>query len=138
MVIRYVPARTLLLNLRFPVACYGDPRLWYPLAHGAWHISRHIAFPVNCAKALLDEEVTAVIRDTAAAIMDRLPIEREMIGTDRERSHLLCRAHPKMAPGGIGQIFKSFMAREIFRRKPPLNECCGAESVEPTGTIWRR
>ena len=34
--------------------------------------------------------------------------------------HVLCSAHPKMAPGRIVQLFKSLTAREIFRRKPAV------------------
>ena len=71
-------------------------------------------------KALLDDEVTAIIQETAAEIADRFPIEIEAIGTDRNLIHLLCSAYPKMAPGRIAQIFKSVTAREIFRRKPAV------------------
>ena len=77
-------------------------------------------FPVKYRKALLDAEVTAIIHETAAAIADRFPIEMEAIGTDKNHIHLLCSAHPKMAPGRIVQIFKSLTAREIFRRKPAV------------------
>ena len=77
-------------------------------------------FPVKYRKALLDEEVTAIIQETAAEIADRFPIEIEAIGTDKNHIHLLCSAHPKMAPGRIVQMFKSITAREIFRRKPAV------------------
>ncbi len=89
-------------------------------AHCAWQIHYHIVFPVKYRKALLDEEVTAIIQDTAAEITERFPIEMEAIGTDKNHIHLLCSAHPKMAPGRIVQIFKSLTAREIFRRKPAV------------------
>ena len=35
---------------------------------------------------------------------------------------LLCRAHPKVAPGRIVQTFKSITARETFRRKPTVKK----------------
>ena len=89
-------------------------------AHCAWQIHYHIVLPVKYRKALLDEEVTAIIQDTAAELADRFPIEMEAIGTDTTHIHLLCSAHPKMAPGRIVQIFKSITAREIFRRKPAV------------------
>ena len=72
-------------------------------------------FPVKYRKALLDEEVAGIIQETAAEISDRVPIEMEAIGTDKNHIHVLCSAHPKMAPGRIVQIFKSITAREIFR-----------------------
>jgi len=89
-------------------------------AHCAWQIHYHIVFPVKYRKALWDEEVTAIIQESAAEIADRFPIEMEAIGTDRNHSHLLCSAHPTLAPGRIVQIFKSLTAREIFRRKPAV------------------
>ena len=46
----------------------------------------------------------------------------EAIGTDKNHIHLLCGAHPKIAPGRIVQIFKSITAREIFRRKPQIRK----------------
>ncbi len=89
-------------------------------AHCAWQIHYHSVFPVKYRKALLDEEVTAIIQDTAAEIAERFPIEMEAMGTDKNHIHLLCSADPKMAPGRMVQIFKSITAREIFRRKPAV------------------
>ena len=86
-------------------------------AHCAWQIHYHSVFPVKYRKALLDAAVTMIIQETAAEIAERFPIEMEAIGTDKHHLHLLCSAHPKMAPGRIVQIFKSITAREIFRRK---------------------
>ena len=89
-------------------------------AHCVWQIHYHIVFPVTYRKALLDEEVTGIIQETAAEIADRFPIELEAIGTDKHHIHLLCSAHPKMAPGRIVQMFKRITARELFRRKPAV------------------
>jgi putative transposase len=86
-------------------------------------------FPVKYRKALLDESVTAIIQETAAEIAERFPIEMEAIGMDKNHLHLLCSAHPKVAPGRIVQIFKSLTAREIFRRKPAVKRVLwGGES----------
>ena len=89
-------------------------------AHCAWQIHYHIVFPVKDRKSLLDEVVTTIIQETAAEIAERFPIEMEAIGTDKNHIHLLCSAHPKVAPGRMVQIFKSITAREIFRRKPAV------------------
>ena len=70
-------------------------------AHCAWHIHYHIVFPVKYRKSLLDEVVTTIIQETAAEIAERFPIEMDAIGTDKNHIHLLCSAHPKMAPGRI-------------------------------------
>jgi len=86
----------------------------------AWQIHSHSVFPVKCRKALLDETVTTIIQETAAEIAERFPIEMDAIGTDQNHIHLLCSAHPKVAPGRIVQMFKRITAREIFRRNPAV------------------
>jgi putative transposase len=83
--------------------------------HCAWQIHYHIVFPVKYRKALLDEAVTMMIRETAAEIAERFPIEMEAIGTDQNHIHLLCSAHPKIVPGRIVQIFKSITAKVRVR-----------------------
>jgi len=90
--------------------------------HCVWQIHYHIVFPVKYRKALLDSEVTAIIVETAMSIQERYAIEMEAIGCDRDHIHLLCGAHPKMAPGRIVQIFKSLTAREVFRCKPSVKQ----------------
>jgi putative transposase len=90
--------------------------------HCAWQIHYHIVFPVKYRKALLDSEVQETIKQTASGISERYAIEMEAIGCDKDHIHLLCGAHPKLAPGRVVQIFKSITAREIFRRKPALKK----------------
>ena len=90
--------------------------------HCAWQIHYHIVFPVKYRKALLDPEVANIIQETAEGIAERHSIEMEAIGCDKDYIHLLCGAHPKVAPGRIVQIFKSITAREIFRRKPSVKK----------------
>ena len=90
--------------------------------HCAWQIHYHIVFPVKYRKALLDFSVTQIIMETAEGISERYSIEMEAIGCDKDHIHLLCSAHPKIAPGRIVQIFKSITAREIFRRKPSVKK----------------
>jgi putative transposase len=90
--------------------------------HCAWQIHYHIVFPVKYRKALLDTEVTNIIQETAIGIAERYSIEMEAIGCDKDHIHVLCGAHPKVAPGRIVQIFKSITAHEIFRRKPSVRK----------------
>ena len=117
--------------------------------HCAWQIHYHIVFPVKYRKTLLDSEVTNIIQETAEGIAGRYPVEMEAIGCDKDHIHLLCGAHPKVAPGRIVQIFKSITAREIFRRKPSVKKSFGVVSFgpmaitsqqsvkEPTGIRWK-
>ena len=89
-------------------------------SHCAWQIHYHVVFPVKYRRALLDEAVVKIIVETAVEISERYDIEFEQIGCDRDHVHLLCSAHPKVAPGQIVRVFKSITAREIFRRKPSV------------------
>jgi len=75
--------------------------------HCAWQIHYHIVFPVKYRKAFLDNEVTKIITETAEGITEWYPIEMEAIGIDKDHIHLLCSAHPKIAPGRIVQIVKA-------------------------------
>ena len=81
-----------------------------------------LLFPVKYRRALLDEEVTEIIQQTAEGISERYAIEIEAIGCDKDHIHLLCGAHPKVAPSKMVQIFKSITAREIFSRKPSIKK----------------
>ena len=90
--------------------------------HCAWQIHYHIVFPVKYRKALLDDEVVKIIRQTAVGIEQRYAIEIETMGMDKDHIHLLCGAHPKVSPGQIVRIFKSITAREIFRIKPEVKK----------------
>ena len=69
-------------------------------------------------KALLDEEVVGIIRETAVGIGERYAIEMEAMGMDKDHVHILCSTHPKMPPGEVVRVFKNITAREIFRRRP--------------------
>jgi len=90
--------------------------------HSAWQIPYHIVFPVKYRKVLLDNEVTKIIIETAEGITERYAIEMEALGCDKDHIHVLCSAHPKIAPGRIVQVFKSITAREIFRKKPSVKK----------------
>jgi putative transposase len=90
--------------------------------HCAWQIHYQLLFPVKYRKALLDEIVIKIIEETAIGIQERYAIEMEALGMDKDHIHLLCAAHPKIAPGDIVRIFKSITAREIFRRYPQIKK----------------
>ena len=79
-------------------------------------------FPVKYRKALLDEDVVEIIRETAIGIEERYEIEIETLGMDKDHIHILCSGHPKISPGRMVQIFKSITAREIFQKKPSVKK----------------
>ena len=90
--------------------------------HCAWQIHYQLVFPVKYRKALLDEMVVKIIKETAEGIQQRYAIEMEALGMDKNHIHLLFSAHPKISPGEIVRIFKSITAREIFRRYPQIRK----------------
>ena len=98
------------------------PKTLKRAAHCVYQIHYHIVFPVKYRRALLHKDVEEIITETAVGISERYEIEMEAIGCDKNHIHVLCGAHPKIAPGEIVNIFKSITAREIFRRKPELRE----------------
>ena len=57
-------------------------------------------FPVKDHKALLDDEVTAVIREAAIKIAERFAIEMEAIRTYKSQMSYLCDA-PQLAAGKL-------------------------------------
>jgi putative transposase len=90
--------------------------------HCACQIHYQLVFPVKYRRALLDEVVAKIIEETAIGIQERYAIEMEALGMDKDHIHLLCGAHPKIAPGEIVRIFQSITAREIFRRYPQIKK----------------
>ncbi len=91
-------------------------------SHCVWQIHDHIVFPVKYRKALLADDVVEIIVDVARGIAERDDMEFEQLGCDRNHIHLLCSAHPQIAPGQIVRVFKSMTGRELFRRKPALKK----------------
>jgi putative transposase len=91
-------------------------------SHCAWQIHYHIVFPVNYRKALLQEDVVGIIVEVMHGLEERYDREFERLGCDRDHIHLLCSAHPKIAPGQMVRVFKSITGRELFRRKPALKK----------------
>ncbi|MFY4730468.1 transposase [Nitrospira sp. BLG_2] len=94
-------------------------------AHCAWPIHDHLVLPVKDRKALLDEEGTTIIQETAAEMAERFPVEREAIGTDKNHIHLLCSGHPKMASGRMCRGSRASRPGNSFDGNQPSNGSCG-------------
>ena len=90
--------------------------------HCAWQIHYPLVFRVKYRQVLLDSEVTHIIKKTASGIAHRYFIEIEATGCEKDYIHLLCGAHPKVAPAGTVQIFKDITARQKFRDKPSVKK----------------
>ncbi|GJL67742.1 MAG: hypothetical protein NPIRA06_03770 [Nitrospirales bacterium] len=91
-------------------------------SHCVWQVHYHIFFPVKYRKALLADDVVEIIVGVARGLAERDDMEFKQLGCDRNHIHLLCSAHPKIAPGQIVRVFKSITGGELFRRKPALQK----------------
>jgi len=90
--------------------------------HCAYEIHYHIVFPVKYRRALVRPEVEQELVRIASEINERYDIEIEQMGADKNHSHLLCTAHPKVSIGDIVRVYKSITARELFRTFPELKK----------------
>ena len=90
--------------------------------HCVYTTHYHIVFPVKYRKALLSEPIVGKIKEIAKDISERFEIEIEEMGCDEDHIHLLCSFHPKYGGGEVVRIFKSIVARELFRQFPELKK----------------
>jgi len=90
--------------------------------HCVFDAHYHIVFPVKYRKALLDDQITAKIKQVAIEIGERYEIEMEQIGCDVNHIHLLCSFHPKYGGGQVVQRFKSITAKQLFKSFPQLRQ----------------
>ena len=82
----------------------------------------HIVFSVKYRKALLREPIVRKIKEIAYEISERYQVEIEELGCDLNHIHLLCSFHPKYGGGQIVRLFKSIIARELFKQFPDLKK----------------
>jgi putative transposase len=90
--------------------------------HCAYNTHYHLVFPVKYRKALLNHEIAPFIKALAHEISQRYELTIEQIGTDGDHIHLLVSFHPKYSIGQFIRIFKSNVARELFRQFPSLKK----------------
>jgi putative transposase len=91
----------------------------------AYDIHYHFVFGVKYRRALLAKEIVTDLAELVRLgfeISERYDIEIECFGADKDHVHLLCSAHPKMAPGQIARIYKSITARLLFKTFPLLKK----------------
>ena len=90
--------------------------------HCAYDLHYHFAFVVRYRRALLRPPVEAELVRLSHEIGERYEIEVESLGADSNHVHLLCSAHPKIAPGDIARIYKSITAIHLFKCFPDLRK----------------
>ena len=90
--------------------------------HCAYDTHYHLVFPVKYRKALLSPEIAAAVKALAHEVSLRYELTLEQIGTDGDHIHVLVSFHPKYSIGQFVRIFKSNVARELFRQFPTLKK----------------
>ena len=90
--------------------------------HCAYDTHYHLVFPVKYRRALLNEEIATAVKALAREISLRYELTIEQLGTDGDHIHLLVSFHPKYSIGQFVRIFKSNVARELFRQFPALKK----------------
>jgi putative transposase len=90
--------------------------------HCAYDTHYHLVFPVKYRKVLLNEEIATSVKALAYEISLRYELTIEQLGTDGDHIHLLVSFHPKYSIGQFVRIFKSNVARELFRQFPALKK----------------
>lgn len=90
--------------------------------HCAYDCHYHLVFPVTYRRALLRDEIAVACKTLAFEISQRYELTIEQIGTDGDHIHLLVSFHPKYSIGQFVRIFKSNVARELFKQFPNLKK----------------
>ena len=90
--------------------------------HCVYDTHYHVVFPVKYRKALLSQEIAAAVKALAHEVSLRYELTLEQIGTDGDHIHVLVSFHPKYSIGQFVRIFKSNVARELFRQFPTLKK----------------
>ncbi len=88
----------------------------------AYDIHYHFISSVKYRRAVLEPPVVAELVRISQEIGERYEIEIECLGADKDHVHLICSAHPKLAPGQVARIYKSLTAREVFLALPQLRK----------------
>jgi putative transposase len=91
-------------------------------SHCAYDLHYHFNFSVKYRRAVLEPQVVRELVRISGEIGERYEIEIECLGADRDHVHLLCAAHPSLAPSRIAQIYKSLTARELYASLPGLRK----------------
>jgi putative transposase len=101
-------------------------------SHNVSALLYHAVCPTKYRRALITDEVEAVLRRVCIDIGNRYEITFLEIGTDQDHVHFLVQSVPTYSPKKIVQTIKSITAREVFGRVPSVKrELWG-------GAFWSR
>jgi len=91
-------------------------------SHNVTVLLYHLVFPAKYRRAVLDEQVDAVLRDICLEIEKRYEIKFIEIGVDTDHVHFLVQSVPKYSVTKLVTMIKSLTAREVFKRCPQVKK----------------
>jgi len=90
--------------------------------HNVSALLYHAVCPTKYRRAVITEEVEAVLRRVCFDISNRYEITFLEIGADSDHVHFLVQSVPTYTPKKIVQTIKSITAREVFLRVPSVKQ----------------
>ena len=91
-------------------------------SHNVSVLLYHAVCPTKYRRAMITQDVDAVLHDVCLEIADRYEIEFIEIGVERNHVHFLVQSVPTYSPSKIVQTIKSLTAREIKARLPQVKD----------------
>ncbi|MEL7086523.1 MAG: IS200/IS605 family transposase, partial [Cyanobacteria bacterium J06597_1] len=90
--------------------------------HNVTVLLYHLVFPAKYRRAVLDEQVDAVLREVCLKIGKRYEVKFIEIGTEKDHVHFLVQSVPTYSVTKLVRILKSLTAKEVFRRCPHVKK----------------
>lgn len=89
-------------------------------SHNVTVLIYHLVFPAKYRRVVFDEHVDDVLKEVCLEIEKRYQMKFLEIGTDKNHVHFLVQSVPTYSVTKVVTVIKSFTAREIFKRCPPV------------------
>ena len=91
-------------------------------SHNVTVLIYHFVFPAKYRRAVVDEQVDQVIKNTCLEIEKRYEIHFLEIGTDKDHIHFLVQSIPTYSVTKLVTIIKSITVREVFGHCPQVKK----------------
>jgi putative transposase len=103
-------------------SCMSTQSTYIHKSHNVSLLLYHLVCPTKYRRAVVNQNVEAVLRDACLDIAERYEIAFLEIGTDKDHVHFLIQSVPTYSPSRIARIVKSLTAREVFARVPSVKK----------------
>ena len=91
-------------------------------SHNVTVLMYHVVFPAKYRRAVIDEVVDKVLKQTCLEIEKRYQVKFLEIGTDKDHVHFLIQSVPTYSVTKLVRMMKSITAREVFRQCPQVKK----------------